>query len=163
MWRLKGLLTSTQKEKRPLFSTTFLPYANETHNHSAPEGEHGAEQYEEWNVGSTVLLFQIDTLSGSLLFKRVTSSDAWRSFDDYLELNVCYYRYYMKLPVLAEGDYDGFGSILPLGCSAARERLDLCLSIWLITHRNTQRTHTHADYSLGYIGPFQCAERRQIQ
>lgn len=36
-------------------------------------------------------------------------SDAQSSFDDYFELNVCYYRYYMKLPVLGEGDYGAYG------------------------------------------------------
>lgn len=68
-------------------------------------------------------------------------SDARRSFDEYFELNACYYRYSTKLPMLGEGDYGTFGSILPLSCLAAGagERLGLCLSIRL--HRSGYRTH----------------------
>lgn len=63
-------------------------------------------------------------------------------FDDYFELNACYYRYYMKLPVLGEGDYGAFRSILPLSCLAAgaEQRLGFCLSIRL--HRGGYHTHT---------------------
>ena len=51
----------------------------------------------------------------------------------------------MKLPVLGEGDYGAFGSILPLSCLAAgaEERLGLCLSIRL--HRGGYHTHTCAE------------------
>ena len=73
----------------------------------------------------------------------LSKSDAWSSFDDCFELNVCYYRYYVKLPMLGEGDYAAFGSILPLSCLAAgaEQRLGFCLSIRL--HRGRYHTHTH--------------------
>lgn len=90
-----------------------------------------------------MLLLQIDILFMSLLFKQLTSQNQMleTDFDDYFELNVCYYRYYMKLPVLGEGDYGAFGSILPLSLAAgAEEPLALCLSIRL--HRGSYHTHT---------------------
>lgn len=70
-------------------------------------------------------------------------SDAHCSFDEYFELNVCYYRYYMKLPMLGEGDYGTFGSILPLSCltAGAGVRLGLCLSIQL--QRSGYHMHAH--------------------
>lgn len=106
----------------------------------------------------------------------LSKSDAQSSFDDYFELNVCYYRYYMKLPVLGEGDYGAFGSILPLSCLAAgaEERLGFCLSIRLHSgdyHTDThhihvtttyQHTYSCSDYGLRYIRPIQYAERCQI-
>lgn len=76
-----------------------------------------------------------------------------------LELNACYYRYYMKLPMLGEGDYRAFGSILPLSCLAAgaRERLGLCLSIRLhrggyLTRRHVRvRVHGHTLHTGRYV------------
>lgn len=87
---------------------------------------------------------RIDTLFRALILTaHLSKSEALSSFDDCFELNACYFRYYMKLPVLGEGDYGALGSILPLSCLAAgaKERLGFCLSIWL--RRGGYQTHKH--------------------
>lgn len=87
---------------------------------------------------------RIDTLFRALILTaHLSKSEALSSFDDCFELNACYYRYYMKLPVLGEGDYGALGSILPLSylAAGAEERLGFCPSIWL--RRGGYHTHKH--------------------
>lgn len=98
----------------------------------------------KWFTGRTCCPGRIDTLFRALILTaHLSKSEALSSFDDCFELNACYYRYYMKLPVLGEGDYGALGSILPLSCLAAgaKERLGFCLSIWL--RRGGYQTHKH--------------------